>query len=191
MNRSIRLLAAQACAVLAFAVSVGQAAAQALTPGQLATVCTAVKANPTANAARLAGDTVALLQWLNGARTPTALSWRAIVPAQESDEAANYTSFDTLAQGKRDSWAIFLMFSRNYGKNKVRNTVVDVWGAAIASSVSEGILQAGTASATNTQFAIGGQSKTTGTVTATDFTFDGNANTADANWLVNPANCVD
>lgn len=187
MTHTIRLMALQLCAAAALLLTGGHAAA--LTTGQLNTVCTAVKADATANAARLAGDTVALLQWLNGARTPTALAWRAVVPPQESDEAANYTSYDTLAQGKRDSWAIFLMFSRNYGKNKVRNTVVDVWGAAIAGSVSEAILQTGTTSATNTQHAIGGTSKTTGTVTATDYNFDGAALQSDANWLVNPANC--
>jgi hypothetical protein len=161
-----------------------------LTPDQLATMCTAVKANATANAARIVGDSTSVLTWLNAPRTPTVLAWRASVTSQEIDEASDYTAFDTVAAGKRDAWSIFLTYGpRNFGRNKNRAVITDVWGAATASSVAEAVLQAGTAPATNTQFALGGSSKTTGTVIATDFTVDEPATQADAIWLSNPANC--
>lgn len=155
----------------------------ALTSSQLQTVKTAVIANPTAAAALTAGDTVSLLAWLNGASAT--LAWRALVPAQDSDEAATYTSFDSLVAGKRESWRIFLMFTRDFGKAKVRNWIVDVWGAATASSVAESVLQAGTELATNGQFALGGTSPTTGTVAALRRSFAGLCDQSDANWLVN------
>lgn len=155
----------------------------ALTPAQLTTVRAAVIANSTAAAARTAGDTVSLLAWLNG--SSATLAWRISVAPQESDEAANYTTYDSLTQGKRDEWVRFLAFSRDFGKNKNRGVVTDVWGAAIANSISEGILQAGTELATNAQNALGGTAKTTGTVTATQRTFSSACDVTDANWLIN------
>jgi len=50
----------------------------------------------------------------------------------------------------------------------VRSWVTDVWGAAIANSNSEKILQAGTTFATAAQVVIGGTTRTTGTVSALD-----------------------
>lgn len=165
------------------------ALAQSLTAAQLATVCTAVKADSTANAARIAGDTFALRAWLDGAKVPTTLVWRAGVTPQESDEAATYTSYDTLGTGKRDSWALFLRYNRDFGRNKVRNWIVDVWGTATAGTVSESVLQAGTRPGTNLQIALGGTSKTTGTVTALDAVYKLAAPSSAVDWLVNPAGC--
>lgn len=165
------------------------AGAQTLTQAQLAATCTAVKADSTANAARTAGNTVALRAWLDGAKTPTTLVWRADVQPQESDEAATYTSYDTLGTGKRDSWALFLRYPRDFGRNKVRNWVVDVWGAATAGSVSESVLQAGTKPGSNLQVLLGGNTKTTGTVTALDATYKGLIPQDALNWLANPEGC--
>lgn len=180
-------LRALQAAILSLFVSL--ASAQALTPQQLAAVCTAVKADPAANAARVAGDTVALRGWLDGAKTPTTLVWRADVTPQESDEAATYTSYDTLATGKRDSWALFLRYNRDFGRNKVRNWVVDVWGNASSNSVAEAVLQAGTKPGTNLQVTLGGTSRTTGTVTALDAAWKGSMPSAALDWLVNPGGC--
>lgn len=165
------------------------ARAQSLKPAQLATVCTACKAASACNTPRGAGDTVALLEWLNGAAVPNVLSWRASVAPQELDEAANYTAFDSLTAGKRAAWPLLLGYPRDMRKNKNRSAVTDIWGAATAGSVAESILQASTVLATNTQVALGGTSKTTGTVTATDFSYTGPTNQLDADWLIQPANC--
>jgi hypothetical protein len=180
-----RLIAAAFFAAASFVAS----AQTSLNTNQLQTVCTAVKADPTANAARIAGDTVSVLGWLNGAKVPTVLSWRANMTPLELDEAANYTAFDSLTAGKRAAWPLMLGFDRDMRKNKNRNAVADIWGPVTASSVAESILLASTTPATNTQVTLGGTVKTTGTVTATDYNYTGPAAQADASWLVQPANC--
>lgn len=154
-----------------------------MTPAQLATLKAAIIADPTAGPIRTAGDTYSLGVWCNGASST--LAWRSNVGPQESDEAATYTLFDSLVAGKRDSWNIFLRYTRDFSKAKIRNWIVDVWGLAIASSVAESILQAGTAFATNAQAVLGGQSRTTGTVTALVRNFDGVVTVAELSLLVN------
>ena len=154
----------------------------ALTTAQLATLKTAIIADPTAGPMRTAGDSFSLGVWCNG---PSAtLAWQTAVAPQASDEAATYTLFDSIIAGKRDSWRIFLGFSRDYTKAKIRTWIVDVWGAAIAASVSEAILLAGTVFATNAQNVFGGLSRTTGTVTAINRVYDGTVTQAELNQLV-------
>lgn len=153
-----------------------------LTNNQLATLKAAIQADPTANGYLVAGDTFSLLQWCNGASAT--LAWSVSVQAQTSDEAATYTAYDSLAAGKRDSWSIFLLFARNFSKNKIRNWITDVWGNATAGSIAESILQAGTEFATRAQNVFGGNTKTTGTVTALDRSFTGLVDQTDANKLV-------
>lgn len=175
--------------VLALALFAVMGQAQSLTPAQLATVCTACKGDAGCNVPRQAGDSITVLAWLNAARTPTTLAWRVDLQPVEIDEAATYTTYDSLTQGKRDEWARLLAFPRSFAKNKNRNVVTDVWGAATGGSISEAILQAGTYSATNVQNALGGSTRTTGTVSALALNYSGQAGTAEATWLVQPANC--
>lgn len=154
-----------------------------LTTEQLATLKAYIIADPVAGPIRAAGDTYSLLAWCNGPSATQA--WAANVSPQVADEAANYTTFDSLTAGKRDSWKLFLAYPRSYGRNKVRNWVTDVWGAATAASVAEAVLTAGTEKARNAELAFGGSNKTTGTVTALDRTFVGLVDQQDANVLVN------
>jgi hypothetical protein len=100
------------------------------------------------------------------------------------EEAPNYTTYDTLSQGKRDSWALFLHAPRDFGRNKVRLWVTDVWGNATAGSNAEAVLIAGTVFATNAQVAIGGTSRNTGAVTALDASFEDDVDILDATRLV-------
>lgn len=153
-----------------------------ITNPQRAALLAAIKANPTAAAYRSAGDGYSLLAWCNAASA--ALAWRVNVQPQEADEAATYTVYDSLLAGKRDSWALFLRYPRNFTRGKVRAWVTDVWGAAIAASSSESILQAGTEFATNAQNAMGGVSKTTGTVIAIDRTYSDQVTDADVSWMI-------
>ena len=154
-----------------------------LTAAQLQTLKTAIIADPTAGPMRTAGDSASLGLWCNG---PSAtLAWQTAVAPQFSDEAATYTLFDSIIAGKRDSWGIFLKFNRDYTKGKIRNWIVDVWGAAIAASISESILIAGTVAATNAQNALGGILRTTGTVSAINRVYDGIVSQAELNQLVN------
>lgn len=163
--------------------------AQSLTEQQLATLCTAVKAAPTANAARVAGDATSLMGWLNGARSPATLAWHTAAPVAAIEEAPGYTAYDGLVAGKRDSWLVLLRNPRDFTRAKVRNWVVDVWGAAVGGSNAEAVLLAGTYSASNGQHALGGTTRTTGSVSALDLVWPRQIPGAAADWLVVGSNC--
>lgn len=135
-----------------------------LTNNQIVTLRAAVIADATAHAFQAAGDLSGLLAWCNGASGT--LAWVSAVPVIDAEEAPSYTTYDTLAQGKRDSWLVFLRSSRNFAKNKVRNWITDIWGNATNGSNSEAVLQAGTVQATNAELKFGGPTRTTGTVSA-------------------------
>lgn len=153
-----------------------------LTETQLATLKAVIIADPTAGPIRASGDSYSLMAWCNA--PSTTLAWRSAVQPQESDEAATYTAYDSLVAGKRDSWAIFLKFPRDFKKAKVRNWITDIWGNATAGSIAESILQAGMVKATTAEAVFGGTSKTTGTVTAINRTWEGQIGMDDAARLV-------
>ena len=100
-------------------------------------------------------------------------AWRTNVPPQDSDDAPNMAQFDGLTAGKRDGWALFLAYPRDFSRNKVRQWIVDMWGNATAASNAEAILLAGTENARRVETVIGGSTKSTGTVSALDRTFEG------------------
>jgi hypothetical protein len=122
--------------------------------------------DPEIMALAAARDDTMLTIRLNSKATPTVKAWINEQPVSDSDDAANYTAFDGLTPGKRDSWALFLAFPRDFGRSKVRQWVTDVWGAATAASISEDILKAATRNATFFELMFGSTSATTGTVTA-------------------------
>lgn len=164
--------------VLASAVSI----AADLTNAQRTTLRAAIFATPAVASLLAAGDVPGVRAWCN---TPTATKrWLPDAPVLTVEEAPNYTTYDTLAQGKRDSWALFLHAPRDFGKAKVRSWVVDVWGTATAGSNAETVLNAGTVPATNAQVAIGGTTRTTGTVTALDANYEEEISILDATRLV-------
>lgn len=146
-----------------------------LTNAQIATLKTFVNAStdPAIIAARQTGATYDLMNLLNAVASPVVSSWRVDVAQQDIDEACDWTLFDAISAGKRDSWGFFLFRNRNFAKNKVRKWLTDVWGNATANSVSEAVLLAAVEAATVAQGAIGGVSRTTGTVTALDRGFTG------------------
>ena len=163
--KKLTILLAMALAAL----SAGAAKISApVTDPQMVTLRAGVCADNTARPLMQAGNGPALNAWLN--TTTATKGWLTSVSKAAMDEAPSYTSYDTLATGKHDSWVRLLDVgegSRDFSKNKVRNWVVDIWGPATASSNSEAILLAGTEAATNAQNILGGTVKTTGTVTAT------------------------
>lgn len=105
--------------------------------------------------------------------SPPVLAWRTSVPAVVSDDAPSYSTFDSIAAGKRDSWGFFLAQTRDFTRKKVRDWVVDVWGSATAGSNAEKILQAATENMRVVEVVLGGTDKTTGTVTAKDRAYVG------------------
>jgi hypothetical protein len=175
--------------VLLLALFAVASQAQTLTGPQLATACTACKAAAACNTPRLAGDTGQVMAWINGAGSPVTLAWYTAAPQAAVRQAPTYTTYDSLTQGKRDSWVLFLGDSQDFTRARIRNWVVDVWGAATAASNAEAVLLAGTFSATNLQNALGGTSRTTGTVAALDLTYPFQAPSSTADWLVVAANC--
>lgn len=139
-----------------------------LTTAQLITLKAAILAetNATFVALRQQGATGAMADWLNTASATDA--WRIDVAARDLDEASDYSAFDAVAAGKRDAWALFMLYApRDMSRNKNRKVVTDVWGNAVASSIAESILQASTEKARRAELVFGGASSTTGTVTAT------------------------
>jgi len=153
-----------------------------LTEAQVTTLRAAVFAVPVAAAMVAAGNVVALQNWCNG--NSGSKRWLPAADALAVEEAPSYTSYDTLAQGKRDSWLLFLRNPRDFGRSAVRKWVTDVWGAAVAASNSEAILQAGTVNATRAQVALGGAQETTGTVTAYDTDYEEGVDITDATRLI-------
>ena len=135
-----------------------------LTANQIVTLRAAIIADAAAHALQAAGNLSGLLAWCNGASST--LAWLTATPVSAAEEAPTYTTYDSLAAGKRDSWLVFLRNSRDFTKAKIRNWVTDVWGNATAGSNAEAVLLAGTVAATNAQLVFGGPSRTTGTVTA-------------------------
>lgn len=174
---------------LIFAALLSPAWAQSLTTPQLQALCAAVKASPTANALRMAGNSTGLEAWLNTPASPTQLAWHTAAPLAAIEEAPNYTSYDTLATGKRDSWLVLLRSERDFTRAKVRNWVVDVWGPATSGSNAEVVLLAATYSASNGQAALGGVARTTGTVSALDLAWPRAIPGSAADWMMSPANC--
>jgi hypothetical protein len=112
-----------------------------MTPEQLATLKAGILAetNDTFATYRSNGQNGLMANWLNKPKTPSVKAWRDDVQPQELDEETPWTSFDTLSDGKRDSWLQIFKYPRNFNKSWIRKWLTDVWGAATASSVAEAI----------------------------------------------------
>lgn len=149
-----------------------------LTPSQVISFRAAAFLVPAAAALIAAGNVQGLLAWAN---TETGgKRWLPAADVLTIEEAPAYTGYDSITQGKRDSWRLFLAHPRDFGRSKVRAWVVDIWGSATAASNTEAILSAATAPSTNVQVALGGTAKATGTVSAVDTAFEGQLEVLDA-----------
>jgi hypothetical protein len=153
----------------------------ALTNAQIQILKAAIAAetNATFVSYRNSGATGAMADWYNVAINPTQKAWITAQPATDSDDAPDYSTFDAIAAGKRDSWGFFLAYPRDFARQKVRKWVTDVWGNATASSNSEAILQAATRNAKRGEIVFGGAVETTGTVAALDLNFVGDIRNED------------
>lgn len=156
-----------------------------LTPNDKAALKTYIQGQPAlfALAAGNGTDYVALMNALNANASPVAKAWVPAVAPEVIDEASNWTAFDALSAGKRDSWRFFLDRSRDFTRAKVRSWVTDVWGNATGGSASETILQAGTRNATRAENVLGGVTRTTGTVSALDLNWIGSVTVTDINAM--------
>ena len=148
-----------------------------LTSAQLAILKAAILAE-TAGAfvtLRQQGATGAMAEWINGTLQPNVLAWKTAASANELDEGADYSAFDSVAAGKRDAWSMFLMYApRDMSKGRNRKVVTDVWGNATAASIGESVLLAATRKITRGEDYLGGSATgTTGAVTARNLTWEG------------------
>lgn len=141
-----------------------------LTTEQLATLKAAILADPqlAAKASGPGTDINWLAIQMNKNDASNALGWITNQPEANSDDAPDYSTFDTIQAGKRESWGFFLARPRDFTRNKVRKWVTDVWGNATAGSNSEAILLAATEKASRAEVLFGGNTKSTGTVSALD-----------------------
>jgi len=159
----------------------------ALTPAQIQTLKAAILAETDAEfvALRSAGATGAMGEWYNVAINPVQKAWITNQPPQATDDAPSYSTFDSIAAGKRDSWGFFLSYPRDFTRAKIRAWVTDVWGNATAASNAEAILQAATRNATRGEIVFGGTTRTTGTVAALDLNRVGTLSNEDIVLAVN------
>jgi hypothetical protein len=140
-----------------------------LTPTQYQTLKSAIAAETDAGfvANRTAGNTGLMADFYNGNSATTA--WETNVSPDTTDEACDWTQFDSITAGKRDSWiGAFMTRPRNFARNKVRKWIIDVWGAATGTNPAVAILQAGTRPARRGEMVFGGTVRATGDVSATD-----------------------
>ena len=155
-----------------------------MTPAQTALVKTYVQANYAAHVA--ASEYSQIAAKLSTDASPVVKAWNTAVDSKDMDDAPDYTAFDAIPAGKRDSWGFLLARPRDFNRNKVRTWITDVWGPAVANSNSEKILQAGLVNATAAEVAIGGTTKTTGTVSGLDRTYIGGVTVQEVNSMFTP-----
>ena len=118
-------------------------------------------------------DYAVLADWLNAAGTLAA--WMPAASRQDLFESMNISTYDTVASGKKDSWKMMLDFAPiDFTSQKMRKAIVDIFVTADANAA----LSALTFTATRAEEILGGDSATTGTVTALKLKFVG-AITAD------------
>lgn len=141
-----------------------------MTPAQLTKLKTAILAetNNTFVGYRNNGQTDLMAEWLNQSSQTDA--WMDAAERRTIFEAIDLTKFDALTAGKRDSWRLLMDNAPiDFGRNKMRQAVVDVWGATDSVPVLQGLLE----KATRAQALLGGNTKTTNTVAGLDRAFMG------------------
>lgn len=142
-----------------------------LTTAQMQTIKAAILADPTQANNVAIQDYSAIADWLNAKLADK--GWNSAQPEANSDDAPDYSTFDSIVPGKRESWGFFLARSRDFSRNKVRKWVTDVWGNATSGSNAEAILQAATRSISRAEKLLAGNAATTGTVTAYKLGWEG------------------
>lgn len=152
-----------------------------LSNAQLVTLKAAIAAqtDPAFVLLRTSGATGAMADWFNVNASPAQKAWITSQPPQDSDDAPDYSTFDSVAQGKRESWAFFLAYPRDFTRNKVRKWVTDVWGNATSGSNAEAILQAATRNAKRGELVFSSTPRSTGTVSALELSFQGDISNED------------
>lgn len=141
-----------------------------LTDAQMTTLATHIRAStdPAVVAALAIRNDVLLAELYNAATATDA--WRSTMAAADLFDATDVTKFDGLSAGKREAWRLMLDFAPvDMSKVKTRKAAQDVWG----NTDSIPVLEACRRKATQAEVALGGESKTTNTVTALKLEWEG------------------
>lgn len=163
-----------------------------MTPAQLATLKTAIIADPTAGPMRAAGDAYSLLAWCNG---PSAtLAWRTSVSGTEVYDAHKPTEYIARSAAERSAFDLMCdgIRAHDFTIAAKRNGVADIFSGPTNSSSRTAIFTVAQEYATNAQLALGGSTVSVGgtgnmseTVSAYKRNFSGQVTTAEASLLVN------
>jgi len=138
---------------------------------QLQTLAAAIRAetNQACVDALAIRNDVAMEQWVNAASAQSA--WNPAMTGIDMFEVTDVTKFDGLVAGKREAWRLMLDFAPiNFGRQKFRKAVTDVWGT----TDSKAVLTACTRPATNGEKYLGGTTATENTISALKLSFPGN-----------------
>lgn len=141
-----------------------------MTEQQKQTLAAALRAetDPSVVAALAIRNDVALMNWCNANSATDA--WMASADSRTIFEAMNITKFDTLTAGKRDAYRLMIENAPlNFGRNNIRNAVVDIWGASDSVAVLQAVLE----KARHAEVYLGGSTKTTNTVAGLDRNYYG------------------
>lgn len=151
-----------------------------LKPAQMQTLSATFRAEPTLSAAVSQRRDDLIADWCNAASATDA--WMKTASATAIFSAADITKYDALTAGKRASQDRLERYAPiDFGINKMRTAIVDIWGAADAVAILTALRE----KATNCQVALGGQSKTTQGVTGLDRTWAGALSVNDVSDILN------
>jgi hypothetical protein len=114
--------------------------------------------------------------------TTSADAWISSMASADLFDAMDVTKFDALTAGKRDAWRLMLDFAPiDMTKVKTRKGVQDVWG----DTNSVAVLEACRRKATVAEVALGGETKTTNTVSALKLDWEGTLTYTDVGIALN------
>lgn len=139
--------------------------ADELKNSQLSTLAAGIRAStdPAVIAAVAIRDDTIITNWCNQLTTTNA--WNEAVSSDDLVAAMDFTKYDTVSQGKRDAWELFLQYTPyDFGTAKNRRVIEDVWGTVDGVAV----LTAALRKANNCELILGGVSETRNTVTGLD-----------------------
>lgn len=162
-----------------------------MTPSQLATLKTAVIADPVAGPLRAAGDAFSLLAWCNG--PSGTLAWRTAVSGSEIYDAHKPVEYIARSAAERSAFDQMAIPERSHDFNVAakRNGVADIFSGATNSTSRTAIFSVAQEPATNAQLALGGSTVSVGgnanmseTVSAFKRTWSGQVTADEASRLV-------
>lgn len=153
-----------------------------MTPNQHVVFAAHIRANTDAVvvAALANRNDQAIADWYN--QSTSTKAWRDVVEKQELFDAMNLATFDSVSAGKRDAWKIMLdMAPLNFTKASNRKGVVDIFATADATAM----LNACTENALQVELVFGGDSKTSGGVTAIKRNYIGATEAGEVSHVLN------